>query len=90
MAWSVKKVINKIEKTALHISRTWWRPVAQWSAAASIFVNGVYNPIILKQEVNLADLAMLIGAVATLVAIRGVEKKTNPEAEKECSDASAF
>lgn len=67
-------MIKSIESKLHHLAKTWWRPFAQWAAGMAVFVNGVYKPLILDEGVDLANLAILITAVSTLVAIRGAEK----------------
>jgi hypothetical protein len=70
----VSEMIKRIEAKLRILARSWWRPFAQWSAGIAVFVNGVYKPLILDEGVDLANLAILITAVSTLVAIRGAEK----------------
>jgi hypothetical protein len=72
-------MIKRIEAKLLHLARTWWRPFAQWAAGVAVVVNGVYKPLILDEGVDLANLAILITAVSTLVAIRGAEKHFSKE-----------
>lgn len=58
------------EALARTIINRWWRPVAGLGIVASLYVNGVYLPLVTLKPPNLAELGALVTAVAGAFLVR--------------------
>lgn len=61
---------NKLLNIPLCFIRKWWRPLTCVWISASVFVNGVYLPLISKTPADMVALAALITAVTAAFAVR--------------------
>lgn len=75
MAGKVREWLQDKQKIALCVARNWWRPVAQWGLAASVFVNCIYLPLHKGESISLVDLAALVTSFAPIIMVRAWEKQ---------------
>lgn len=74
MTWAnVKAWAARAQQVALNLFRTWWRPLACVNAAATLFVNGIYLPLVKGQPADLTGLAAMLGAMAPFAIARTAE-----------------
>ena len=86
----VKALVLRWQEIALCFARNWWRPIAQWGLALSVFVNTIYLPIQRGEGVDLGQLALLITSFAPIVAIRAWEKGKPGSAENPDQEPSTL
>lgn len=67
--------LTRLESTTRAVVNRWWRPAACVGIVGSLFVNGVFLPLLTLTIPPLAGLAALVSAVAAAFAVREVGKR---------------
>lgn len=67
--------VTRLEAFLRAMVNRWWRPAAVVSLVASLFVNGVWLPIVTLKSPDLAQLAALASAIVAAFAVREVGKR---------------
>lgn len=67
---TVTQIINAIIKVPAQFITKMWRPITCLWISASVFVNGVYIPLMKSEPADMVALAALITAVTAAFAVR--------------------
>lgn len=70
-----RPMIAKLESGLRALVNRWWRPAACVGIVGSLFVNGVFLPLVTLTIPPLPGLAALVSAVAAAFAVREVGKR---------------
>lgn len=69
----LKNFLENLNKNAEYIRcfiRKWWRPTTTVIMPLTLFVNGVYLPVVTKTPAELTGLSLLVGAIVGAFAVR--------------------